>query len=269
MKRIAITGHGYIGRELLKRGFLPLDCDVTDLMDVQRAIKYLKPSLVIHLAGKSSVDFCEDRNNEEIVRAVNVMGSRNVFRSLDAARIPGVLLSSDHVFHGGLFETHKEDVIPHSKQFAPVNFYGLCKLAAEQAAKVCDINIIRTSYIFDSNRLEEDLRGMGEKSYPMFIERSFLHLKDFCDMLEIYCDEFYKMPKLLHLSGSRVVSWYTFAKEIARQYGYKSPSPRYFEDKKIAAPRPKNGGLDVGLSISLGFPYKDYINGIGRMKNEG
>ena len=271
MKRIAITGHkGYIGRELLKRGFLPLDCDVTDLAALQRAVKYVKPELVIHLAGKSSVTFCEDKKNELEVRKTNVLGSANVFKTLNAARIPGVFLSSDHVFHGGMFESHKEDAVPYSKQFLSVNFYGMCKLATEQAAHVFGINVIRTSFIFNESRLEDELcdMDMGNKSYPTFIKRSFLHLYDFCDMLEIYCNLFYRMPKLLHLSGSKVVSWHTFAKEIARQYGYRTPSPRYFEDKSFTVPRPKNGGLNVNLSHQLGFPYKDCIGGIERMKNE-
>lgn len=271
MKRIAITGHrGYIGRELLQWGFLPLNCEITDIADVQKTIRYIKPSLVIHLAGKSSVEFCENKKNEAMVRSVNVSGSGNVFRVLNEARIPGVFLSSDHVFHGGVFESHKEDLSPYSNQFRPVNFYGMCKLVAEQAAKAYNINIIRTSFIFNSKRLEEDLFHInsGTKKYPAFIKRSFLHLYDFCDMLARYCDNFYKMPKLLHLSGSEIVSWHTFTKEIAKQYGYKTPATRYFEDKNLV-PRPKNGGLETNLSHSLGFPPKNYIGGIERMKHEG
>lgn len=272
MKRICITGHkGYIGTELLKRGFLPLDVDITDIVAFQQAIKYAKPELVIHLGGKTSVDFCEDKKNEVVVRSVNVMGAGNVFRSLAGARIPGVFLSSDHVFHGGMFETHREDATPYSKQFLPVNFYGMCKLATEQAAHVYGINIIRTSVLFDSKRLQGDLFAIniGNKTqYPTFIKRSFLHLYDFCDMVEKYCNNFYRMPKLLHLSGSRVVSWHTFAKEIAKQYGYKSPKPRYFEDKSFTVPRPRNGGLDTKLSHLVGFPHVDYASGIERMKRE-
>lgn len=267
MKRIAITGHkGYIGRELLKRGFLPLDCDVTDPASVQRSIKYTKPELVIHLAGKTSVEFCENKRNERDVLNINIRGTGNVFNSLTDARIPGIYLSSDHIFHGGLFEIHKET----SKYTAPVNFYGMCKLVAEQAVRLSGSNIVRTSFLFDKQRLEGELMDLenGAKSYPTFIKRSFLHLYDFCDMLETYCNLFYRMPKLLHLSGSRTISWFTFMKEVAKQYDYKAPKARYFEDRTFSVPRPKNGGLNVELSHSLGFAYKDYIGGIERMKNE-
>jgi len=264
MKFYVIGYKGYIGRELMRRGFLALDCDVRDRASVQRAAKYSKPDLVIHLAGHSSVNFCEEKKNEREVTDVNVMGAGNVFRVMSDSRIPCVFISSDHIFHGGVFETHKED----SKLTRPVNFYGLCKLAAEQSAQIFDANIIRTSYIFDSTRLYDDILDMDLRKYPTFIKRSFLHLYDFCDMLKKYCDNFYTMPKVLHLSGSMVVSWHTFAKEIARQYGYKSPKPRFFDNKNFP-PRPHNGGLDVSLSHSLGFPGVNYVSGIERMKHEG
>ena len=270
MKRIFISGHnGYVGKELIKRGFLPLECDITDWMSVEKAVKYAKPHLVLHLAAKSNIDWCEDKRNQEEVIKTNVRGTYNVFEVLSNAKIPGVLLSSDHIWKGGLFETHKE----YSRPTLPVNFYGTTKAAAEGVARSFDMKIVRSSYLFDSHRLEreiEDLKIGHPRMYPIFIKRSFLYLQDFCDMLEKYCVDFHRMPEVLHLSGSVVTSWYSFVRQIAWQYGYsaKSVKPKFFDSKKFV-PRPHNGGLNMSLSHSLGFAPKDFMDGIERMKNEG
>jgi dTDP-4-dehydrorhamnose reductase len=268
--KIFITGHrGFVGRELLKRGFLPLECNVTSPLEVEKAIKYAKPDLVVHLAAKTDIDWCEDRRNQDEVINVNVKGTFLLFRALAEAGIPAVYLSSDHIWRGGWFEKHGEN----SKNTPPVNYYGLSKVVAEQQVSTQGGKIIRTSYLFNSKRLQDKIRdaeiGM-KQSYPTFITRSFLHVQDFCDTLEIYCQKFGKMPKVLNLSGSKTVSWFKFMREIETQYGFKhnSVKPRFFE-KKGLVPRPHYGGLDTGLSQKLGFPKIDYIGGIERMKNEG
>ncbi len=264
MKRKFITGYtGYIGSELLERGFEPLACELTKYESVNSAIQKAKPDLLVHLAGKSKIDWCEEKRNQEEVIKTNVRGSYYVFQTLQSLRLPGVLLSSDHIWKGGLFESHRE----HSKLTPSVNFYGMSKVAAEAVAQNFGMNIIRTSYLFDKTRIEKDINfiraGMA-KSYPVFIKRSFLHLKDFCDMLDIYCDKFYSMPKILHLSGSEVISWRKFMRGVSGHYkgGFIKPQ---FLDKKNLSPRPWFGGLNISKSIELGFPRKSYIDGIKRL----
>lgn len=267
--KIHITGYkGFVGRELLKRGFLPLQCDVTNALEVEKAIKYAKPQLVIHLAGKSDVDWCEDKRNQDAVINVNVKGTFLLFKALENARIPGVFLSSDQIWRGGWFEKHMEN----SKYTEPVNYYGLSKVVAEQEALSQGGKVIRTSYLFNNERLQDKLYDakIGVKqSYPTFITRSFLHVNDFCDLLELYCEKFYKMPKVLHLSGSKVVSWYRFMKDIEQRYNFKhnAVKPRFFENKSLT-PRPHYGGLNTNLAFGLGFPRRNYFDGIDRMRNE-
>jgi dTDP-4-dehydrorhamnose reductase len=267
MKNVYITGHrGYVGRELVKRGFIPLDVDITNYDSVSVAVQKARPDLLIHLAGKSDVEYCEQKHNQEEVIRTNVRGSYFVFENLKAMRLPGIFISTDQIWRGGFFEKHREN----SRPTPPVNFYGMSKVSAEAIARNFGAKIIRTSYLFDHKRLEFKIEDIGlPKDYPVFIKRSFLHVQDFCDMLEIYCNKFYKMPPVLHLSGSSVVSWYSFMKEIAKGLELNSAvKPRFFE-KKGFAPRPWFGGLNTHKSWELGFPQRDYIDGIERMKNEG
>lgn len=256
-----------MGQELLKRDYLPLECDVTDYSEVEKAIQSAKPQLVVHLAGKSEVDWCERKENQDAVIKNNVNGTFALFNSLASARIPGVFISTDQIWRGGWFEKHSEN----SKRTPPVNYYGLSKIVAEQNAIAFGGKVIRTSYLFNAKRLAGRIKDMEtglKQSYPVFIQRSFLHVHDFCDLLEIYCEKFYKMPEVLHLAGSRVVSWHSFMKEVEKQYGFTNTvKPRYFE-KKGFAPRPYYGGLDTDTAFGLGFPKRSYIGGIERMKNE-
>ena len=263
--RVFITGHkGYIGSELVKRGFLPLECDITDQADVQRAIKYAKPNFLIHLAGRSGVNWCEAKENQEEVIKANVRGTFNVFESLSQRRIPGVFLSTDQIWRGRIFEQHKE----HSPKTPPVNFYATTKVAAESIVEDFGGRIIRTSFLFDTKRLEGYLPSIEKRDYPVFIRRSFMYLGDFCDALVRYCDTYYKMPKVLHLSGSSTVSWFTFMRDVVSQYGFKSLVKPRFHEVSGCAPRPWFGGLDTHLSRSLGFSYCSYVDGIKRMKEE-
>jgi dTDP-4-dehydrorhamnose reductase len=264
--RIYITGYkGFVGGELLKRGFLPLQCNVTSPLEVEMAIKYAKPDLVIHLGGKSDVDWCEDKRNQNELIKVNVEGTYFLFEALANARIPGAYLSSDQIWQGGWFEKHRES----SKYTPPVNHYGLSKVAAEHQVSTQGGKIIRTSYLFNATRLQNKIRETEigiKRDYPTFITRSFLHVQDFCDLLEIYCKKLYKMPNVLHLSGSMTVSYYRFMKDIEKRYGkHGSIKPRYFEQQGLA-PRPHYGGLDTNLAFELGFPKRNYFDGIDRMR---
>ena len=75
------------------------------------------------------------------------------------------------------------------------------------------------------------------------------------------------MPKILHISGSKVVSWYDFilafaeAKELQDVFIRKFKKQR-FETNGFMAERPKKAGLNVDLSKRLGLPQFDYLDGM-------
>lgn len=260
--RIFCSGaKGYIGKALVKAGVSPLMADITNADAVDREIRRVRPDLVFHLAGKSSIEFCEKPENKEIVIQSNVRGTYNVMSALASIRKEGVLISTDQVWHGGVFEKHKED----SRVTHPVNFYAMSKMAAESVAQSWDMKIIRTSYVFDRNRLNEHIEN-PDTSYPTFIQRSFTYLPEFVEDLLLYARMFHDMPKILHLAGNEVVSWYAFMTAIGREFGFRV-RPRFFE-KRGYAPRPHYCGLDTSLSFKLGFPVRNYYKGILRMKHE-
>jgi dTDP-4-dehydrorhamnose reductase len=276
--KIFVTGEkGRIGKALLKVGFQPLACDdVTDENAVLRAIGRSNPDLIVHLAGKSDPDWCE--KHHEAAAKVNFWGTHWVMKACVNNDIPVVYLSSAQVWGGGwrdFLNKHAET----SRPTMPVNTYGSQKMAAEAVVHTSNMNgrtsskIVRTSYIFNRERLAVDLKKLRlglPVDAPRFLKRSFLHMDDFIVLLTEYCKRFQDMPPVLHLAGSKTVSYYEFWREVAKQFGYsrKLVKGRWIEKSIYPARRPHNGGLDVSLSQSLGFPSFDYIGGIERMKNE-
>lgn len=267
-----MTGYkGHVGKALVEAGFFPLKVDVTDPYAIEKAILDNAPDLVIHLASKSNVDWCEKSGNKEEAIRVNVRGTFNLFEKLSQYKIPGVMLSSDQIWAGGWFKgEYKED----AKKTLPVNFYGTTKVAAESLALDFGGKIIRTSFLFDSRRKEmaskiASLEAGEAVKIPTFIKRSFLYLPDFIGMIQQYCRMFPQMPDVLHLAGSKTVSWYTFMQEVARVYGCEQSLvvPRR-DESKLFAPRPHNAGLNTDLARSLRFGSRDYKTGIQRMRDE-
>jgi len=267
--KITVTGYkGEVGQRLINLGYEPLECDVTNEVVVSKAIAKSRPDIIVHLAGKSDVDFCEDKKNQEAVIQSNFRGSGIVFKQAYAYNAKVVYISSDHIFSGRWFGSYLENSKPN-----PKNYYGTLKLASEAMSKVYpNVHIVRTSTLFWGNRwiVQNPLLALvrEEKVYaPNFILRSFMHIDHFVEQLNNYCLNINdNPPKVLHLSGSKTVSWYKFLVNYAKalKLDYTLIKPRYWEfsDDVIKAPRPHRAGLDTDLSRRLGYRQYSYIDGI-------
>lgn len=242
-------------------------CDVTNPLEVQRSIKYFKPKIIVHLASKSDVDWCEKNADETI--AVNFIGVNNVVTAAEQIGCSVVLLSSDHVFNGKKWwGKYKE-----GDEREPLNLYGMTKTSAEGLQSVFDnIKVVRTSYLFDYSRIEYDLSRIKSNPIycPSFIKRSFMYAPQFAQSLWKYLTRFHEMPKVLHISGSEVVSWHTLMSMVANKYGLDvSRVIARTKDENGHAPRGHRLGLDVTLSAKLELPQFNYLDGINQMVLDG
>jgi dTDP-4-dehydrorhamnose reductase len=271
MSKIYVTGaRGHVGRYLVQYpDVVELDVDVRnkDAVDFEIRRNCSPGDVVVHLASKSNVDFCERRENEKLVSDVNVRGTFNVALATERYSCGMVLLSSDHIFDGKFnWNGYKENTTP-----SPINFYGTTKVAAEGIALEAfgHPKIVRTSFLFDENRLERKLVNLlnGHKEgHPTFIKRSFMYIPLFVDGLLRYVDNYEKMPKILHISGNRIVGWYDFMIELAKRYKLDVDLVLARRmDIKSETQRPRNGGLNVSLSKKLGLPQSNFYTGIEQM----
>ena len=265
--RICITGHkGNIGSCMLSIGYDFLDCDVTKPKEIDSEIERLSPDVIVHLAGKSGVNWCEKKENQEEAIQINFRGASNLFASALAHNAKVVYISSDHIFGGMGFGNYSETDKPN-----PKNYYGTLKLAAEALTKIYpNVNVVRTSTLFWKNRplisdYLNDVREGKDVYPPQFIWRSFMHVDHFVSQLTAYCQTIEYMPRVLNLSGSKVVSWYRFVEDYVKMSNLdvSKVHPRYMEDRYTGcAPRPSRSGVDTRLSKSLGFAQYSYLDGI-------
>lgn len=244
--------------------FVGLECDVSKPTQVESCIRNIELDGVLHLAAKSDVEWCERPENESVVTSVNLGGTFNVCRAAQLSGIPVVLLSSDHIY-GGRWGLYRE-----KDKGNPINFYGMSKFSAESLQKAfSNMKIVRTSYLFDHERLTPQLTKLWEsvsEVYPTFIIRTFMYLPHFAMTLCHYLDRLNEMPPILHLSGNKDVSWYDLMREIAIQ---SKRDPRLIvprrQESPNPAPRPYWGGLNIKLSRKLGFKQYSYKDGIAQM----
>jgi len=257
---------GNIHGTLVSRGAIPLVCDITKPDSIRMAVNKSHPDIIINPASKSKPTWVQEHFNDAI--DVNFKGAVNLFRVAQEFDIPVIALSSDHIFNGKRGK-YKENA--HRYKY-PVNDYGHTKLAMESAAESFNnVKIVRTSNCFwkDDHRVMWYINALYEKSsvpVPLFQKRSFIHIEHFAKSLEEYAFRFKEMPKVLHISGSKNVSWYEFVKAFADAMDVpaslsKKLKRQWFDNVQFV-PRPKRAGLDVSLSARLGLPQYSYEDGL-------
>lgn len=263
---IHCTGHeGTIGKELVRRGAIPLYMDITNAEQVKSVIGDNNPEIIIHCAALTDVGYCEEHPKEAF--KVNVEGVRNI---LDWYNGTFIYISTDHIFPGekNFFYQPNERHRPN-----PINIYGLTKYAGEAMCRsaIGKFYIIRTSRLFNFDMMSTDITQLlwekKEKEFTNIIKRSFLHVNQFVHSLLWFVDSIDTMPTLLHVAGTDTMSYYKFWVQAAMVLG--------LDEKLIIArnheiedyPRPFMGGLDVSKAKKIGMPMFSAIDGLNLVKN--
>lgn len=269
--KIAVTGpNGRVGKFMVEHhGLVPLFVDITDPQKLAKALDKERPDVVLHAAGYSDPDFCEDPKNREAVIKVNYWGSINVFREASERRIITVFLSTSQIFSGRSFlwftpPKYKEE---DWRGVKPVNFYAMSKLTVEAASMAYKdrVKIVRTSHLFDYPRMMDKLTGDVTVA-PTFIKRSYSYLPHFARSLKFYLWRVVEMPRIVHIAGTDTVSEYDLLRafvKVLKFNKYKIRPRRYEMD--VMAPRPHFSGLDVSLSKKLQLPQFSYMDGLKEM----
>ncbi|MDX1252774.1 MAG: dTDP-4-dehydrorhamnose reductase [Gammaproteobacteria bacterium] len=152
MNRILLTGaNGQVGWELLRTlstlgKVVSLERGALNLADsdaIVRAVRDLKPGLIVNPAAYTAVDKAEDE--PDLAMAVN--GRAPGILAEEAKRIGAALIhySTDYVFDGA-------KTTPYTERDAtgPMSVYGASKLAGEQAIQAVGAPclILRTSWVY-------------------------------------------------------------------------------------------------------------------------
>ncbi len=231
VNRLKATGHEAIASDLkpsyagladgsfaTKAPYVQLD--ITKADDVNDAIERVHPDAIVHCAAWTAVDAAEEKENYDLVYAVNVTGTKNIAEAAKKIGAKMVYISTDYVFDGqGKDAWDEEKSTP-----APLNVYGETKFEAEEILRktLTKFFIVRTAWVFGLNgknfvrtminlaKTHKELRiiddQIGTPTYTFDLARLLV------DMIET---EKYGIYHATNEGG--FISWAQFAKEIFLQ----------------------------------------------------
>lgn len=280
-------GHDVMG-ELARRGYEAVGADraesdaefehvildITDADKVMDVVREVKPDVIVHCAAWTNVDGAEDPANLEVVRAVNVDGTRNLALAAKEMDAKLVYISTDYVFDG----SGERPWEPDDKNYAPINVYGQSKLDGElEVARILDkYFIVRIAWVFGKNgknfiktminvgkthpvvKVVDD--QIGTPTYTYDLARLLV------DMIETDKYGYYHAT-----NEGGYISWAEFAEEIYKDAGMdvevEHVSTEEYEKiaGKTVAKRPSNSRLDKSKLVENGFePLPDWRDAVKR-----
>ena len=223
--RILLTGaSGQLGREMQRalagEDVIPANRPDYELTDpaLSAKIAATHPDLVIHAAGFSDVDGCEQ--DPETAFQVNAQATSRVAEGAVRAGARLVYISTDYVFDGKKGEPYTE-----GDPVGPLNVYGCSKLMGEQEAlKTCPRAIIvRTSWLYGvhgKNFVKTILSLAGTQSEVRVVDDqrgSPTYARHLAQVIAglIRSD----VTGVIHAGGEGECSRYEFAKAILQEAG--------------------------------------------------
>lgn len=229
--------------------------DITDVNNVIKNIKKIKPDAIIHLAAFTNVDKCEEDRGKAFL--VNTQGSWAVTLGAKEANCKLIYFSTDYVFNGNKGTPYYENDQPN-----PINYYGMTKYLAEK--KVIETLkkyfIVRTSLLFGKKRENFVLRiyERGKKreeiKAPTDVVTSPTYVKDLLLPIEnlLKSEEY----GIYHIVNSDYCSRYDLAKRIIEIANFDCPViPITQKETEWKAIRPRFSALN-NTKYELTFNHK-------------
>lgn len=244
--------------------------NITDQEAVAATIKSIKPDAIIHCAAWTAVDAAEDEENKEIVKRINVDGTRYIAEAAKAVDAKMAYISTDYVFDG----KGERPWEPDDKCYAPLNVYGQSKLDGELAVSsiLAKYFIVRIAWGFGLNgknfiktminvgKTHDTVRvvndQIGTPTYTLDLARLLV------DMIETEKYGYYHAT-----NEGGYISWYDFCCEFYKQYGLNTTvipvtTTEYGLSK---AARPFNSRLEKKKLVESGFmPLPDWKDAVRR-----
>ena len=193
---------------------LPLD----DGGAILGALDEIRPSLVVHTAGMTSVEECE--RNPELARYVNTELAQGVAQACGQAGLPLVHISTDHLFAGDVPQVDENHAV------SPRNVYARTKAEAEsRVLDACpDALVVRTNFygwgpsyrrsfsdsIIGSLRSGDAVTLFDDVFYtPILIEALVRAIQDLVAL---------RARGIYHVVGDERISKYDFGLRLARHF---------------------------------------------------
>lgn len=200
-----------------------LKSNLSDLIDLEKEIKEIKPKIVFHFGAVTNVDRCEE--SPETTIKINYHATKVIVDSLDKDSLL-IFISTDHVFNGqeGLYK--ENDLID------PINNYGQQKVLSEHYifSNLKKYYVIRANAIYSVpgdgvdtrernfvNRIYSNLVKGEQCKVPSDEYVTPIYSRDLVKFL-IYIIESNATYGVYHAAALQYLSRYKLALLVARHY---------------------------------------------------
>lgn len=237
-------------------GVASLRLDLSDVDSLRRQVSRTGADLIVHTAGLTNVDRCEDMPAE--ARHANAEIARNVAEVAAAAGIRLIHLSTDHLF-SGIHQFYAEQATPE-----PLNEYARSKLLAEQwVQQACpEALILRTNFFgwgYAGRQSFSDwiIYGLrAGRSLPLFDDVFITPI--LADALAHAAHALLDQGTngIFNLVGGERISKYEFGTRLAAAFGLPLAliHPAKVEQAHLHAIRPRDMSLDNSrLKQAIGY----------------
>jgi len=229
--------------------------DLSNSIRLKNIISKIKPDILVHCGGLTSIDFCE----KEPLRAnkTNISITENIAQNCPD-RTKMIYISTDQVY--GKTQKYSEN----NENLKPINHYGITKLQGEQIVQdQCKNFIIIRTNIFGWNikpRRVSSAEWMynslkNGENITLFYDYTFSPIFTEClgyIILQLIEKNF---SGIINVGSPKPCSKFEFGLQLAKEFGFDHSLIRkgYLESHHFLAPRQKNLTLDVRHLRSLGI----------------
>jgi len=228
---ILITGSGgQLGREwkeyLMKKGenvvaLSSSELDITDNSTVDEVLNTHNPDFVINCAAYTDVEGAEADLDSAL--QVNRDGVENLVIWCRNNRVPLIHFSTDYVFSGKMSDAGSyPDGYPEDAPAAPVNRYGISKLAGEQIILTSGVEyiLIRVSWLCGQygNNFVTKMLELAEEREKLQVVNDQSGSPSYAEAVVFYTYQLLLNGHrgVFHISSKGSLSWFDFAAEIFR-----------------------------------------------------
>ncbi len=220
--------------------------DLQDPTQLGRQLDSLSPDLVVHTAGLTSVDRCEE--SRESARQANAVIARNVCEATAKKNIVLIHISTDHLFAG------ERPCYSEQEPVQPINEYGRSKaLAEEWVQAACPKSLIlRTNFFGWGHRYRQSFSDWliynlrAGKPLTLFDDVYFTPI--LADRLALAAHELIEKGAsgIFNLVGPTRLSKYEFGLRVSEHFSLPTSliSRGQLSLATLLAPRPRDMSLD-------------------------
>ena len=279
MEKIIVTGcNGQLGRAInklyAKDGNYELvntdvgELDITNIDEVIKFAREIKPYAIINCAAHTGVDACE--SEEDKAYKINAIGARNLSIAASETDAKLIHISTDYVFNGKATKPYREfDAV------GPQGMYGKTKLAGENFVKEFADRyfIIRTAWLYgDGKNFVKTMLRLSETNDKVRVVKDQVGSPTSTE--ELAKAIAYLLPTenygLFHGTCEGDCSWAEFTEEIFRLADKKTVvEPITTEEFGAKAPRPAYSILENYMfKLTSDFMFADWHDAIAQYMKE-